>query len=397
MGKAYKKKASRKKPTNLGKRKRISRRKMKGGVAFNTPFSTSSLPSSTYIPLNPNVNDNPSWNQIDARLLPAMGGGKRTRKRRGAKKRRESRTHKKHGGSDTTPDTASVTTPDTASVTTPDTASVTTPDTASVTTPDTKPKTASETKPKTASETKPSTLTKFYRATHELVRGKKSAGEICEDVRDNYIRIDGTRLTDYYSDLKEKERKKSFLANTVFYAHTLDDGCNLRELGQLLFKNPFTAWESGQIDVPIYSSVVYLESKTKIRQIIQYIKFTEVLDGYRAYSFPTGLVINKPYEKPNLGRNEYDNKRNLRGYKQSSIFYIKKEDFKEEELTEKDKEVFNELKVDEKEDPYLKVATFDNFPNYYHETWLVRYQLYGFVPTIRQYNENQVNYFKTYK
>jgi hypothetical protein len=81
MGKAYKKKASRKKPTCGGKKKRFSRRKMKGGVAFNTSFSTSSLPSSTYIPLNPNVNDNPSWNQIDARLLPAMGGGKKNTKK----------------------------------------------------------------------------------------------------------------------------------------------------------------------------------------------------------------------------------------------------------------------------------------------------------------------------
>ena len=122
MGKAYKKKTSRKKPTSSGKRKRISRRKMKGGVAFNTSFSTSSLPSSTYIPLNPNVNDNPSWNQIDARLLPAMGGGKRTRKRRGAKKTRKSRTHKKHGGSDTTPETANDTEHSTASVTAPSTA-----------------------------------------------------------------------------------------------------------------------------------------------------------------------------------------------------------------------------------------------------------------------------------
>ena len=89
MGKAYKKKTSRKKPTCGGKKKRFSRRKMKGGVAFNTSFSTSTLPSSTYIPLNPNVNDNPSWNQIDARLLPAMKGGRRTRKKRGGNKERE--------------------------------------------------------------------------------------------------------------------------------------------------------------------------------------------------------------------------------------------------------------------------------------------------------------------
>ena len=102
MGKAYKKKTNRKKPTCGGKKKRFSRRKMKGGVAFNTSFSTSSLPSSTYIPLNPNVNDNPSWNQIDARLLPAMGGGKRTRKRRGAKKTRKSRQKTSGGGNKNT-------------------------------------------------------------------------------------------------------------------------------------------------------------------------------------------------------------------------------------------------------------------------------------------------------
>ena len=81
MGKPSKKKISRKKTTHHGKNKKLSRRKMKGGVAFNAPFS--SLPSSTYIPLNPNVNENPSWNQIDARLLPAMKGGKKTRKKRG--------------------------------------------------------------------------------------------------------------------------------------------------------------------------------------------------------------------------------------------------------------------------------------------------------------------------
>jgi len=99
MGKAYKKKASRKKPTCGGKKNRFSR-KMKGGVAFNTSFSTSSLPSSSYIPMNPNVNDNPSWNQIDARLLPPMKGGRRTPKKCGGKKTRKSkRKHKMKGGS----------------------------------------------------------------------------------------------------------------------------------------------------------------------------------------------------------------------------------------------------------------------------------------------------------
>ena len=89
MSKVYKKKTNKKKAICGGKKKRFSHKKMKGGVAFNTSFSTSSLPSSTYIPLNPNVNDNPSWNQIDARLLPAMKGGRRTRKKRGGNKERE--------------------------------------------------------------------------------------------------------------------------------------------------------------------------------------------------------------------------------------------------------------------------------------------------------------------
>lgn len=100
MGKPSKKKISRKKTTHHGKNKKLSRRKMKGGVAFNTSFSTSSLPSSTYIPLNPDVNENPSWNQIDARLLPAMKGGRKTPKKRGGKKTRKSRRKlKMKGGS----------------------------------------------------------------------------------------------------------------------------------------------------------------------------------------------------------------------------------------------------------------------------------------------------------
>ena len=98
MGKAHKKKTSREKSTCGGKKKRFSRRKMKGGVTFNTSFSTSSLPSSTYIPLNPNVNENPSWNQIDSRLLPVMKGGKKTRKKRGGKKTRKSRRKRKMKG-----------------------------------------------------------------------------------------------------------------------------------------------------------------------------------------------------------------------------------------------------------------------------------------------------------
>ena len=290
-----------------------------------------------------------------------IAGGKKTK--RSGKKARKSRTHKKRGGTDTAPDTASVTAPKTT------------------------PETASD----TASETAPSTLTKFYRATHQLVRGKKSAGEICEDVRDNYIRIDGTRLTDYWSRLKE-QRSKSFLADTVFYAHTFHAGCNLHELGKLLLRMPFKA-KYDEIRVPNYRSVK--GEYTDITQKFQYIKFTEVVDGYGAYSEPTGLG-EAPYNEPYLGYGKGKQQRNLTGYKQSTIFYIKKEDFKEEKLDEKDKEVFNELKVKEKEDPYLKLATFDNSPNYYRETWLVRYQLYEFVPTIYEYNENQVNYYKKY-
>lgn len=87
MVKVYKKKTNRKTKKCGGKNKKFSR-KMKGGVSFNTSFSTSSLPSADYIPLNQNVNANPSWNQIDARLLPAMKGGKGTRKKRGGNQER---------------------------------------------------------------------------------------------------------------------------------------------------------------------------------------------------------------------------------------------------------------------------------------------------------------------
>ena len=307
---------------------------MKGGVSFNPVFHTSSLPSNTYYELNkyePDLQRSPEL--VDARLLPTMKGGKKTRK---------SRTHKKHGGSDTTP------------------------------------------------ETEPSTVTKFYRATHQLVRGKKSAGQICEDVRDNYIRIDGRRLIEYYSELKEEERKNSFFNQTNFYAHTFHVGCNLQELGKLKDENPFKV-ETLQKEVPVYRSV-QLYDRTYIKQKIEYIKFTEVPDGYPTYSFPN----NNEYDTPYLGYGKSDDLRNLTGYKQSSIFYIKKEDFDEEKLDPEDKKVFNKLKVKEEEDPYLKLAEFKNSPNYYYETWLVRYQLYGFVPTIREYNENQVNEFKNY-
>jgi hypothetical protein len=99
MGKSYKKKTNRKKPTCGGKKKKFSRRKMKGGVAFNTSFSSSSLPSSTYIPLNQNVNANPSWDQISSRLLPEMKGGKRTRKNIKLRKSRKRRRRKMKGGS----------------------------------------------------------------------------------------------------------------------------------------------------------------------------------------------------------------------------------------------------------------------------------------------------------
>ncbi len=53
MVKVYKKKTNRKTKKCGGKNKKFSR-KMKGGVAFNTSFSTSSLPSADYIPLNQN-------------------------------------------------------------------------------------------------------------------------------------------------------------------------------------------------------------------------------------------------------------------------------------------------------------------------------------------------------
>ena len=339
MGKAYQKKASRKKPTYLGKKKRISRRKMKGGVAFNTSFSTSSLPSSTYIPLNPDVNDNPSWNQIDSRLLPAMGGGKRTRKRRGAKKIRKSRTHKKHGGSDTTP------------------------------------------------ETEPSTATKLYRMGHHLFRGDKTAGEkskekeICENIRDNYIRIDGYKLWDYYHyDHTHEDRENSFLKDIVFYRHAGPPGCDLQELGTLSTDKEHEPYQTvkqkgnrvdrfGWGEPDIERGFLHFSNKKKF--ILAYMKTADFKSEY-------GGDLNEQY----------------------TLFYIKKDTINEAEFNEKDREAFNKMKVDQQEDPYLNVADpndpdkyFYNNRNYY-ETWFVRSRLYGIVPEKDEYEIMKNSYRK---
>jgi len=346
MGKAYKKKASRKKPTNLGKRKRISRRKMKGGVAFNTSFSTSSLPSSTYIPLNPNVNDNPSWNQIDARLLPAMGGGKRTRKRRGAKKRRESRTHKKHGGSDTTPEIA----------------------------------------PETASETEPSTATRLYRMGHHFFRGDKTAGEkhkekeICENVRDNYIRIDGYELWDYYYyDHTTQDRENSFLKDIVFYRHNRNSspGCDLEELGTL------------STDESHEPKQYFQQRGNRVDRF-----------GWGEPTLEHGLLHFSNKEKfiEAFIRTPHEEWGDLN--QQHRLFYIKKDTIKEENFNEKDREAFNKMKVDQQLDPYLNVENpnnpnkrFYNTKNYY-ETWFVRSRLYGIVPEKDEYEIMKDSYRK---
>ena len=355
MGKAYKKKTSRKKPTSLGKRKRISRRKMKGGVAFNTSFSTSSLPSSTYIPLNPNVNDNPSWNQIDARLLPAMGGGKRTRKRRGAKKTRKSRTHKKHGGSDTTPETANDTEHSTASVTAPSTA--------------------------------PSTLTRLYRQGHHfLFPGDKTAGEkrekekeFCENVRDNYIRIDGYKLWDYYyNDNTMKERENSFLKDIVFYRHNKESspGCDLEELGTL--RNDKT-WDQLHYYQEIEKRKYYHVIPTLEHGLLHFSNNKKLIKAFIRTANVKWGDLNEQY----------------------TLFYIKKEDFKEEDLNEKDRKAFNNMKVDQREDPYLNIVDpndrynrrFSNIRNYY-ETWFVRSRLYGIVPEKDEYEIMKAYYWK---
>ena len=342
MGKAHKKKTSRKKSTCGGKKKRFSRRKMKGGVTFNTSFSTSSLPSSTYIPLNPNVNDNPSWHQYAGRLLPevVMKGGKKTRKRHGAKKTRKSRTHKKHGGSDTTPETAS--------------------------------------------ETEPSTLTTLYRKGHHFFRGDKTAGEkrkekeICENVRDNYIRIDGYELWDYYYyDHTTEDRENSFLKDIVFYRHAGPPGCDLQELGTL---------STDKKHAP------YSNSKEKGNRVDRLGRVEPDIErGYLHFSNKKKFIL--AYMKTAGFESEYGGDLN----EQYTLFYIKKDTINEAEFNEKDREAFNKIKVDQEYDPYLNVEDpdkhFYNNRNYY-ETWFVRSRLYGIVPDKDEYEIMKNSYGK---
>ena len=77
-------------------------RKMHGGVSFNDSLATSSLPNSTYYPLNEYTGGDPSNDGIATRLLPNMSGGKNRKhvsRRNRTKRSRRRRTSVMRGGS----------------------------------------------------------------------------------------------------------------------------------------------------------------------------------------------------------------------------------------------------------------------------------------------------------
>lgn len=77
-------------------------RKMRGGVSFNDPLTTSSLPNSTYYSLNEYTGGDPSRDIISSRLLPNMAGGKNRKhvsRRNRTKRSRRRRTNAMRGGS----------------------------------------------------------------------------------------------------------------------------------------------------------------------------------------------------------------------------------------------------------------------------------------------------------
>lgn len=80
--------------------RKYGRRKMKGGVSFNSPLAFSELPKESYYPLNP-YSDDVQRNIISSRLLPNIvsGGKKRTSRRNRTKRSRRRRNRKMAGGS----------------------------------------------------------------------------------------------------------------------------------------------------------------------------------------------------------------------------------------------------------------------------------------------------------
>lgn len=182
--KHYKKRSAKQKKSKGGRRTKRVYKKMKGGVPVNPVFRADSLPSNTYYELNkyePDLQRTPEL--VDARLLPTMKGGRKTRK---------SRTHKKHGGTTTYMDYVKAP----------------------------------------------------YRAIHKFTRGKKSVGHLerieqkkCDkfviDMSENWIALDGEKLWRYYDSIKNNEEvlNKSLFKNIDFYKHK--DGCELTKLGKL--------------------------------------------------------------------------------------------------------------------------------------------------------------------
>jgi hypothetical protein len=81
--------------------RKYGRRKMKGGVSFNSPLAFSELPKADYIPLNTYTGGDVQREIIDSRLLPNIvsGGKKRTSRRNRTKRSRRRRNRKMAGGS----------------------------------------------------------------------------------------------------------------------------------------------------------------------------------------------------------------------------------------------------------------------------------------------------------
>jgi hypothetical protein len=331
--KHYKKRSARQKKSKRGRRTKRIYKKMKGGVSLNPVFHAGSLPSNTYYEFNkyePELQRSPEL--VDARLLPTMKGGRKTRK---------SRTHKKHGGSDTTT-------------------------------------------LETASETEPSTLTRLYRKGHHFFLRDKTAGEkdkekkICENVRDNYIRIDGYELWDYYHyDKTTQDRENSFLKDIVFYRHTFSPGCDLEELGTLSTDEEheprhYFPQRGNRVDRFGWGE------PTLERGLLHFSNKKKFIEAFIKTAHTDGGDLNAQYR----------------------LFYIKKDTIKEENFNEKDREAFNKMKVDQQSDPYLDVVNPDN-PNkrFYninnnYETWFVRSRLYGIVPEKDEYEIMKDSYRK---
>lgn len=247
--KHYKKRKTKQKKSKRGRRTKRIYKKMKGGVSFNPVFHAGSLPSNTDYELNkyePDLQRSPEL--VDARLLPTMKGGRKTRK---------SRTHKKHGGTTTYMDYVKAP----------------------------------------------------YRAIHKFTRGKKSVGHLerieqkkCDefviDMSENWIAIDGEKLWRYYDSIKNNEEafNKSLFKNIDFYKHKF--GCELTKLGKLEFPTlPGTRYKDVSVT---YYTLQFPEFSTREHSVNAWEKhsFKDVGDYHQFQIKKTDFdKIVKEYEK----------------------------------------------------------------------------------------------------